>query len=157
MVWILLILQVCTAAGLAYYAWQTVLARRRAAAGAAGATTEEAAEAEAFLTHTIEQLLQDLQASADQATTQLLEQTGQLERLLSAADARLAQWPAVEARLAVGAAGPVPPASAAVTVWTARVAPLADEGLAPREIARRLARSETEIRLVLARTAGGRA
>ncbi len=139
MIWLILALQMATLGGLAWRWWRA----RRALVSAAEPSDDEM-EAQAFLATTVERFLHELQDSADRATRQLREQTGALEALLSQADDRLARLP--DARpVAAGAAAP----RGAAPGWPEQAHALATEGLAVRQIARRLGRGETEIRLVL--------
>ena len=138
---------------LAMLAGLIVLARRTAGTGSFGLSEEEA-EAEAYLTNTVERLLQDLQQSADRATAGLAAQRAALEALLSQAEPLQRSWAAAEPTEPAGGGAPDPvgvPEARPVSGWVGEVVQLAGEGLAPIEIARRVGRGEVEVRLALTR------
>jgi len=143
MIWMLLILNLLTAAGLgALY-----LRERQGVQGAAEISAEEAA-AEGLLMQSVERLIDDLERSAARATDRLLEQTQTLESLLAESEARLTR--SRSERRGSPAARKSTPARAAAGLWTDRAAALAAAGQDARAIARDLGRGEAEVRLALA-------
>ena len=151
MIWFLLILQLITLSSL-------VILYRRTRSTETSEMAEEEAQAEAFLAGTIERLLQELQTSADRASAGLTTQIGALETLLAEADEKLARLPATRrskrassgATLAATSTTPSHRAD-----WAQDAITLANGGLSPREIARKLERGEREIRLAIAANTNG--
>lgn len=138
----MIVLQLLMLAGL------LVLFRRTTAGGLS--LSEEEAEAEAYLTHTVERLLQDLQQSADRATAGLSAQRAALEVLVADATS-------IRPQAATRDWEQDPPVARAwgganSNVWAQDARALAEEGLSAQEIARQMGRGEAEIRLAL--TAG---
>ena len=135
-----------------------VIALFRRTAGGTMTLSEEEAEAEAYLTHTVERLLQDLQQSADRATAGLAAQQAALEAIVSDAtpahaSSALRESASREPSLPPAAGAPIAPTRATAAFWVDDARHLSREGMTTNQIARRIGRGEAEVRLALA--AGG--
>lgn len=150
MIWLLLVLQLATAAGL------ILLAGRLRRRGRGNPLSEEEAQAEAFLAATVERFLRDLQESASRATVTLQTQAEALQALLAQADERLAATPPPAAAVPAPERRPAKRVRAAAGAsgqhsgWPQRARELSESGLPPLQIAKRIGRGEEEVRLVLA-------
>ncbi|HEY8490777.1 MAG TPA: hypothetical protein VIO14_07265 [Dehalococcoidia bacterium] len=143
----LFVVQLLTIAGLAYC---FVLLRRTL-------ERQSAAETERFMTAGLEELLQDLQASAEQSIQDLARQKTALQRLLREADKRIQLLPEEQEQPAPAPAGRAGRRKAAQRPapagprWQEEALHLAREGLSVPAIARQLKAGVEEVRLVLSR------
>lgn len=137
----LLFTQILTLAGLAYC---FALIRRGTARGSE-------AELERLVTVGVEDLLQELQESADKAIRDLARQKATLQKLLREADKRIQLIPDEEEQPVARARrkGKLPPARP--QGWQEEAVQLAREGMSPHAIARQLRAGVEEVRIVLAR------
>ncbi len=149
MIWLLLGLEILLALGLLALAWRG----RRATVH--GILSEEEAQAEAFLAATVEQLLRDLQESANRTTLRLSTQTEALEALLREADSRVAPERSSARRTRKRARKDEPPAAATPAAWTQQARTLSESGLGPLQIAKEMGRGTEEVRLALAGASKG--
>lgn len=143
---VLLIVQLLTIAGLAY---GFVLLRRVL-------ERQSETETERLMAAGLEDLLQELQASAEQSIQDLARQKAALQRLLREADKRiqlLPDEPAPPAAAPVGAARrkSARRPEAAGPRWQEEALQLAREGLSATAIARQVRAGVEEVRLVLRR------
>lgn len=144
----LLILQLLTVAGLAYC---FVLLRR---------TMERQAEADAERTAaaSLEDLLQEVQASAEQSIQDLARQKSALQKLLREADKRIQLIPDDHANPALSVSAikasrrrPARRIESAGTTWQEEALQLARDGMSAAAIARQVKAGVEEVQLVLSR------